>query len=317
MTRMEIEAFLAIIKYGSITAAAGKLYVTQPALSRRIRAVEEELGYELIVRNKGVRTVCLTEEGKAFVAVAEKFCYLYQEASAICNRNQKPVLNVSSVGSVSTYLLPEVLHSFLGSKVYNLCFHNYHSFEAYSYVESGMIDIALISDDMYSKKVMTVPAFQEPFVLLGGEGWKGADSVHPTQLDPQNEIRLPWNPEYDAWHEKWFDETVYPNVNLDQMSLLEEFLVKENWAIVPLTVARRLKHKNLPVCTIKEGPDDRIIYYLISSNRKQELVGHFLSLLHRELTSITGVKSLLSDNSEQTFSLMPQEMESDGSANRL
>jgi DNA-binding transcriptional LysR family regulator len=150
MTRLQVEAFLAIIRYGSITAASEKLYVTQPALSRRIRAMEEELGYELIVRNKGVRTICLKDEGKAFIAVAEKFCHLYQEAAAISNINQKPVLNLSSVGSVSTYLLPNVLHNFLGSKMYNLCFHDYHSFEAYSYVENGMVDIALISDNMFS-----------------------------------------------------------------------------------------------------------------------------------------------------------------------
>jgi len=296
MTRLEVEAFLAIIRYGSITAASEKLYVTQPALSRRLRAMEEELGYELIVRNKGVRMICLTDEGKAFIAVAEKFCHLYREAAAISNINQKLVLNLSSVGSVSTYLLPDVLHNFLESKMYNLCFHNYHSIEAYRYVESGMVDIALISDDMYSKEVMTVPAFQEPFVLLDGNSCNNGNIIHPTQLNPENEIRLPWNPEFDTWHEKWFDVTVYPNVNLDQMSLLEKFLVKENWAIVPLTVARRLKHKNLSICQIEEGPDDRIIYYLISSNRKQELIDHFLSLLHKELTSITGVKSFLTDN---------------------
>lgn len=159
-----------------------------------------------------------------------------------------------------------------------------------------MVDIALISDDMYSKEVMTVPAFQEPFVLVGGNSWSNAKIVHPTQLNPQNEIRLPWNPEFDTWHEKWFDVTVYPNVNLDQMSLLEEFLVKENWAIVPLTVAKRLKSKNLNICPIEEGPEDRIIYYLVSGNRKQELIDHFLCLLHKELTSIVGVKSFLTDN---------------------
>lgn len=257
--------------------------------------MEEELGYELIVRNKGVRTICLTDEGKAFIAVAEKFCHLYQEAAAISNINQKPVLNLSSVGSVSTYLLPNVLHNFLDSKMYNLCFHDYHSFEAYSYVENGMVDIALISDDMFSKEVMTVPAFQEPFVLVGRNSWENTKIVHPSQLNPKNEVRLPWNPEFDTWHEKWFDVTVYPNVNLDQMSLLEEFLVKENWAIVPLTVAKRLKHNNLSICPVEEGPGDRIIYYLVSGNRKQELIDNFLSLLHKELTLITGVKSFLTD----------------------
>ena len=44
MTEREIEAFLTIVRTGSISAAAEVLYVTQPALSRRIRALEQELG---------------------------------------------------------------------------------------------------------------------------------------------------------------------------------------------------------------------------------------------------------------------------------
>ena len=49
MTFLEIEAFLNIVQYGSFSAAAEKLYVTQPALGRRIRALEEELGYKTTV----------------------------------------------------------------------------------------------------------------------------------------------------------------------------------------------------------------------------------------------------------------------------
>ena len=62
MTFLEIEAFLKIAQCGSFSAAAEKLYITQPALGRRIRALEEELGYSLFIRNKGVRHVELTGE---------------------------------------------------------------------------------------------------------------------------------------------------------------------------------------------------------------------------------------------------------------
>ena len=59
MTEREIEAFLTIVRNGSISAAVEVLYVTQPALSRRIRALEQELGYQLFIRKKGLRNVCL------------------------------------------------------------------------------------------------------------------------------------------------------------------------------------------------------------------------------------------------------------------
>ena len=73
MTFLEIEAFLNIVQHGSFSAAAEKLYVTQPALGRRIRALEEELGYTLFVRNKGVRHVELTKQGQALPTAGRPF----------------------------------------------------------------------------------------------------------------------------------------------------------------------------------------------------------------------------------------------------
>ena len=53
MTLLEIESFLAVVKAGSITTAAQKLYITQPALSRRIQALEQELAILPVLPAKG------------------------------------------------------------------------------------------------------------------------------------------------------------------------------------------------------------------------------------------------------------------------
>ena len=54
MTVSEIDAFLAVVRYGSMAEAARRLYTSQPTLSRRLHSLEEELGYALLLRNKGV-----------------------------------------------------------------------------------------------------------------------------------------------------------------------------------------------------------------------------------------------------------------------
>ena len=128
MTQPEIEAFLAVAKTGSVTAAARRLYVTQPALSRRLRTLEEELGYPLVKRSKGVRVAELTEEGRAFIPLAEKYDALWREARAIPQGEGQKLLRLSSVGSVSSYLLPEVFSAFMAAcPGYSIQFHHHLS----------------------------------------------------------------------------------------------------------------------------------------------------------------------------------------------
>ncbi len=65
MTFLEIEAFFEDRPVRKLFCGGRKLYITQPALGRRIRALEEELGYSLFIRNKGVRHVELTRQGES------------------------------------------------------------------------------------------------------------------------------------------------------------------------------------------------------------------------------------------------------------
>ena len=94
MTKTELEAFLAVLQYGSISAAAERLFITQPAMSRRMKSMEEELGYSLFERGRGQRSVELTENGKEFVPVAERLLALYREAEEIPRRKKSPLLRI-------------------------------------------------------------------------------------------------------------------------------------------------------------------------------------------------------------------------------
>lgn len=68
MKKLEIrtlEYFLAVAREQNITAAAESMHISQPALSRQIKAMEDELGKPLIIRGaKGSRKLLLTDEGQ-------------------------------------------------------------------------------------------------------------------------------------------------------------------------------------------------------------------------------------------------------------
>ena len=65
-----MQYYLAVVREGTISAAAQALHVAQPSLSRQMKELEEELGVTLFVR--GNRKITLTEEGKALQEKAKE-----------------------------------------------------------------------------------------------------------------------------------------------------------------------------------------------------------------------------------------------------
>lgn len=300
MTEQEISVFLAVVRTGSLSGAAQELYISQPAVSRHIRALEEELGCPLLLRGKGRRQAELSEQGRDFVQVAEKWRQLWLEARELASEDRERRLNISSVGSVSTYLLPPVFKAFLEEDSRRvLTFHSSHSAEAYDWIAQGKADIAFISDDMFHPQVDTVPAFRQPMLLAAGEESGLPETVHPSRLDPAKELRLPWNPEFDRWHAYWFSSAAVPRAALDEMALLEELLSwrgtwADSWAVVPALVAEALERAGkVRLHRLEEGPPDEIIYYLLGPRRKPVLTGAFLACLDRELRKRERIESFL------------------------
>lgn len=295
MTQQEIEAFLETVRQGSISAAAEKFFITQPALSRRLSILEEELGYTLFHRRKGSRNVALTEEGKAFLPIARKTLQLWQEAAAVPSLVHKTLLNITAVPSITSYVLSGVLRRYLaadpGRRVRST---HCHTFEGYGYVEKGTADIALVTHKLYSTSIETVPAYKERMFLVAEERAGYPVGIDAAALDPGKELRVSWMPEYDDWHDSVFPTAAQPLVRLEQMSMLEDFLTGDNWAIMPASAARKLRSLHIAVTELKNGPPDRVTYYLKRrEDSEQEAIAEFLLCLHKELSELAGVTSFL------------------------
>ena len=74
-----LQYFLAVAREQSISGAAASLHLSQPTLSTQLKALEEELGKQLLIRGtKGSRKVLLTEEGMLLRKRAEEILELVQ-----------------------------------------------------------------------------------------------------------------------------------------------------------------------------------------------------------------------------------------------
>lgn len=74
----EVETFLAVAQYHSLTVASEHLFVTVAAISQQMKKLEHETGVQLLNRNK--KGVTLTPAGEVFLEKIEQIKRLEEEA---------------------------------------------------------------------------------------------------------------------------------------------------------------------------------------------------------------------------------------------
>lgn len=113
ITFLQIHYFLTIARVLNFTAASKILYISQPALSKQIHVLEEELGFPLLIRNK--RSVALTPEG----------IQIYKEWSVIEEMMMNSIYNAKllhhtaighlNIGCTDTFQVDEALSELTAS----------------------------------------------------------------------------------------------------------------------------------------------------------------------------------------------------------
>jgi DNA-binding transcriptional LysR family regulator len=105
-----LQIFLRIVELGSMRAAARAVHLTQPAVSRSIKLLEDEMSAELFARQG--RGLVLTAAGRALVPRAKALLALAERAEREVARSAERDyfdLRLGTIDSVATFLLPAVL----------------------------------------------------------------------------------------------------------------------------------------------------------------------------------------------------------------
>jgi DNA-binding transcriptional LysR family regulator len=114
MNLQQLTTFCTVLSEGSMTAAAEKLFLTQPAVSQQIRNLEDELGVELLVR--GVRQVKATLQGQILFDYAKRILHLTQQAQVAIQTMSQEVsghLRLGTLNSIGLYLVSPIIGMFL------------------------------------------------------------------------------------------------------------------------------------------------------------------------------------------------------------
>src|SRR5882757_5868870 len=111
MELRHLRYFTAVAAHGSFNRAAGKLNLTQPALSRQVKDLEEELGVPLLVRGKNA--VTLTAAGELFYEEARDLLSRADQAiQRVRGEARSEILRVGYAPSLTTGILPGALEKF-------------------------------------------------------------------------------------------------------------------------------------------------------------------------------------------------------------
>ena len=114
MDKRQLSAFISVFEERNITRAAEQLSLTQPALSATVKALEEELGVAILVRERR-KAITLTVAGVRIVSHLRR---LMSEVSAVKEiaeqEKQNPIrtLHIGCFPSACACILPGIIHHF-------------------------------------------------------------------------------------------------------------------------------------------------------------------------------------------------------------
>ena len=173
----QVEAFLAVGTFGGFRRAAEALRLTQPAVSARIRALEDSLSVRLFERGK--HGMALSAAGRALRPHAEQLLHavaLARQAVHDLRPASGGALRIAAVLSICTYLLPDVLKRFQTAypKVL-ITVRSGHSKEVLEMVLRGEAEIGL-ARSVHHPEVETLSLRDDPLILVARPAaWPGRE----------------------------------------------------------------------------------------------------------------------------------------------
>lgn len=167
-------SFLCAAREGNITKAAEKLHLSQPALSRQLAALEDEVGTLLLIRGK--RHLQLTEAGMLLRRRAEEILALVDKTEKELLDQSESLSGTLSIGAAeceaARVLLPQLVKRF----------HQLHPQVTYAFtsgtadlirdrIDSGLLDFGILMEpvDLERYDFVRLPFFEE---------WGALVSVH-------------------------------------------------------------------------------------------------------------------------------------------
>lgn len=290
-----MKTFITITECGTITEAAEKLYVSQPALTYQVKSLERELGVKLLNRAKGSHSTELTTAGEAFVGMAKKLLEQWDEIRGTLElmANQER-LSIATLISIGGFMLDEFCENFAAAFPDGNVYLNVVAPDSlYEEVNAGKYDIGITYKYNNSKSVEYMPIVEESFVFVCRKDSEYPKEVMVSELNPRKEIFHYWSSEFNLWHDKVFGMNGHYVENAGSISHIKYFFGGyRDWAIFPESVYRGLGEE-FRTCECDDLPQKRHIYMMWKAEAaKREEYLQCAEILRKSLQKIECFKMI-------------------------
>ena len=166
----QLRAFTVLAREGSFTQAGKLLHLTQSAVSHAIRAMEQELGCQLFLR-QGKR-VFLTHHGRELLRHAESIQTQMSHARAALgalDQNPRGHLRIGCTPAASQFILPTVLREFRDSfPLYGITVVPGETPDTQERLEDGTLDLAISLKPRDVSRLTCHALFEDELIFLTG-----------------------------------------------------------------------------------------------------------------------------------------------------
>ncbi|HYG43276.1 MAG TPA: LysR substrate-binding domain-containing protein [Bordetella sp.] len=169
MDLKQLRAFLTVTETGNVTRAAEVLNLVQPAVSRQIRLLEEDIGTPLFERER--RGMVLTEAGEVLVGYARRALLELDRARVEIGGVGQGITGLvtlgllpSSIDMLSSPLASAVAAAYPGIRV-RIAMGYAGTLQRW--LAMGEVDAALLYGAEHTADIQTVPLIEEPLWVIG------------------------------------------------------------------------------------------------------------------------------------------------------
>lgn len=188
----QLQLFTAVAEFGSFSRAAVALSISQPVISRQIKALEEELGVSLLYRNG--RGIVLTEAGKLLEnyasAILEQVSRATTELAAL-RSNPRGTIVIGMPPSVGVVLTAPLVRTFRGAFP-QISMRVIEGFSGHllEWLVMGKIDVAVLYNAPRMNNLLAEPLLRDELFLLGAKDDSSSLGPGPVEASVLSKIPM-------------------------------------------------------------------------------------------------------------------------------